>query len=228
MKYSITFFLILLTSIIYGQQISYNDWKNAAKTEIRLVPKFGNVIKTKEQKEADQELIKTYLAQQGTHRKASEVLVGLGFNYLYKGDLKTAMFRFNQAWLLDPTNENSFWGFGAVYSSLGNFPDALKQYEEGLLINPKSTNILTDKASIFINKYATEKNEKDFTLAIKLLKQSYFINPNYTNTVFKLSTSYFFKKDCANAWKYYYECKKLGSKLITDEYTKALTNLCKK
>ena len=228
MKYPLILVFILLTSFVYGQQISYSEWKNATKTEIRLLPKYGNAIKTKEQKKADQELIDTYLTQQGTHRKASEVLVRLGFNYLYKGDLKTAMFRFNQAWLLDPTNEDVFWGFGAIYSTFGDFQKALIQYEEGLRVNPKSTNILTDKASVFMNKYAAEGNEKDFTLAIKLFKQSYLINPKYANTLFKLSTSYFFKKDCVNAWKYYNECKNLGSKLITQQYTDALTKLCKK
>ncbi|MDB5012786.1 MAG: hypothetical protein JWQ25_988, partial [Daejeonella sp.] len=115
MKYSLTFIILFITTFTLGQQITYTKWKEDAKTEIRLLPKFGNAPKTKEQKAADQKLIETYLAQEGTSRKASDLLVKLGFDYLYKNDLKTAMFRFNQAWLLDPKNENAFWGFGAIY-----------------------------------------------------------------------------------------------------------------
>src|ERR1019366_9032346 len=89
------------------------------------------------------------------HRKASEILIRLGFNYLYKGDLKTSMFRFNQAWLLDPENENVYWGFGAIYFTFNDFQNALKQYDEGLKLNPNSSNIITDKATVYKSKFET-------------------------------------------------------------------------
>ena len=52
---------------------------------------------------------------------ASDYLIKLGFNYMYKRDLKTAMYRFNQAYLLDSTNSDIYWGYGAIYMTLGNF-----------------------------------------------------------------------------------------------------------
>lgn len=228
MKYITTFILLFITVLTSAQQITYSNWKEEAKTEIRLLPKYGNTVKTKEQKESDQELIRTYLKQAGTKRKASELLVELGFDYLYKQDLKTAMYRFNQAWLLDPTNENVFWGFGAIYFSFGDFERATYQYDEGLKLNANSSNILTDKATVYMTRFMKSHGEKDFALAINNFKKSYSIDPKNQNTLFKMSACYFVKKDCDNAWKYYNECKKLGGQPITKEYTEALKQGCKK
>ena len=102
MEHTLTFIVILLSQLCFAQQVSYKDWKEQAQTEIRLMPEYGYVAKTKEQTALDNELIKEELKQEGTHRKASDHLIRVGFDYLYRGDLKTAMYRFNQAWLLDP------------------------------------------------------------------------------------------------------------------------------
>jgi tetratricopeptide (TPR) repeat protein len=228
MKHLIILVLTILSFTSCAQQANYSNWKEEAKSNIRLLPKYGNAIKTKEQKAADEELIRSYLKQEGTHRKASELLVKLGFDYLYKSDIKTAMYRFNQAWLLDPKNENAFWGFAAIYFTFGDFDAALKQHEEGLLLNPASSNILTDKATVYLTRHYSSSKKEDLDLAIQLFKQSYAITPTNQNTLFKLSVAYFVSQDCANAWKYYNECKKLGGDPITAEYTDALNKNCKK
>ena len=228
MKYSITFIILFITTFAFGQKINYTTWKEEAKTEIRLLPKYGNVPKTNEQKEADQKLIKAYLAQEGTYRKASDLLIKRGFDYIYKNDLKTAMFRFNQAWLLDKKNENVFWGYGGIYFSFADYESAMKQYEEGLKLNPNSSNILTDMGNVYMTKYMDSNNEKDYDLALSLFKKSYSIDPQNQSTLIKMSVCYFNKKDCNNAWKYYNELKKLGGRHITKEYTEALTKDCKK
>ena len=115
MKYAFTFLLALVCQLSFAQQITYRQWQEEAKTEIRLLPEYGHVTKSQEQKKADQELIQAEILQEGTPRKASDHLITLGFNNLYSGDLRTAMYRFNQAWLVDPTNANVYWGFGAIY-----------------------------------------------------------------------------------------------------------------
>jgi len=227
MKNIITILIIALISYsTFAQQMTYNQWKEEGKTNIRLQPKYGNVLKSEGQKQADEELINEYLAKEGTHRKASELLIKLGFDYLYKGDLKTAMYRFNQAWLLDPKNENVFWGFGAIYFMFQDFQSAIKQYDEGLILNAKSSNIITDKASVFMSKYDSRKDINDLNTAINLFLKSYSIDNKNQNTLFKLSACYFFKSDCKNALKYYKECLKLGGKPITKEYTEALKEKC--
>ena len=84
MKKIILLFFVMIQLVTFGQQITYNQFKEEAKTDFRLLPKYGNAAKTKEQINLDNDLIQDYLKQGGTHRKASKILIRLGFNYLYK------------------------------------------------------------------------------------------------------------------------------------------------
>jgi len=219
-------FLLLIFQYSFSQQISYKEWQEEAKNNIRLLPEYGHVQKTKEQIEADQELIQTEIKQNGTHRKASDTLIRLGFNYLYRGDIKTAMYRFNQAYLLDPKNENIYWGYGAIYFSFNDTEEALKQYNKGLAMNPANSNILTDKATIYMSLFQYKGNADYLNKAIELFNKSYNIDPLNQNTLFKLSAAYFYKKDCNSAWRFYKECMKLGGKSISPGYADALKKMC--
>lgn len=210
----------------FAQQMSYDDWKKEASTEINLQPEYGNVKKTKEQLEDDRTFIETVLKQDTTRRKGSEHFVSLGFNYLSRGDMETAMKRFNQAWLLDPRNENAYWGFGAIYGTFNDYDMAINEYDKGLAINPESTVILTDKATLYFMQFQHDQNTAKLNIAIELLKESYGIDSKSVNTTYKLSICYFLSKDCADAWKYYNECKRLGGQQIAENYTNALKSMC--
>ena len=76
--------------------MTLDEWNKEAETEIRLWPKYGHLIKTAEQKEADSRFIEKVLPDYPSKRTASAALINLGFHYLYT-DIKTAMYRFNQA-----------------------------------------------------------------------------------------------------------------------------------
>jgi tetratricopeptide (TPR) repeat protein len=226
MKYIITAFISFAFLSSFGQQMTYQQWKEEAANEINLQPEYGHVTKNKELIEIDNKFIESELKISGTHRKASEEQVKLGFDYLYRGDIKTAMRRFNQAWLLDPKNENAYWGYGAVYFTFNDYDEALKQLEKGLSINPSSSNILTDIATINVSFYMTKGNPDYLNKAIGLFIQSYKIDPHNQNTLFKLSAAYYYKNDCVNAWKYYNECMRLGGQQISPGYADALKKQC--
>jgi|SRR6185312_247712 len=153
-------------------------------------------------------------------------MVKLGFDYLYRGDINTAMKRFNQAWLLDPKNENAYWGFGAVYFTFNDYDEALKQLEKGLSINPSSSSILTDIATINVSFYMTKHDIGYLNKTIVLFNQPYKLDPSNQNTLFKLSAAYYYKNDCTNAWKYYKECMKLGGRPIPTGFADALKKQC--
>ncbi|MEO6851156.1 MAG: tetratricopeptide repeat protein, partial [Mucilaginibacter sp.] len=183
MKYIITLLSVLSSISCFSQQITYKEWQEKAKTEIRLLPEYGNARKTPGQIKADKELIQGEVKQYGSRRKASDTLISFGFNNLYRGDPKQAMYRFNQAWLLDPKNENVYWGFGAVYFTFSDTQEALKQYDKGLAINPKSANILTDKATIYMSIFENKGGADNLDKSIVLFDKSYKINPLNQNTL---------------------------------------------
>ncbi len=227
-KVFLNIILITVFNGVYGQQVDYANWKEESKSNIRLLPEYGNVTKTKEQKEADAEFIKLSLQQDGSREKASEHMVELGFMYLYRKDLKTAMYRFNQAWLLNPGNENAYWGFGAIYFTFNDFESAMIQYTKGLKINPKSSTILTDKATVYLTRFNTTGDKIILDSAITIFKESYLIDPENQNTLFKLSACYFLNDNCKDALRYYEECRVLGGRPITKEYSEALNKRCVK
>jgi len=137
--------LILLSVTACNTRSPYETWKEAAKTNIRLLPKYGLAKKSPGQLQADQEFIKTVVKQFGSAAKASQAHVKFGFQYLNEGNLQTSMYRFNQAWLLNPENPDVYWGFGAVYFKFQDYYKAVLQYDEGLQINPKHEGILKDR-----------------------------------------------------------------------------------
>lgn len=240
MKKNLTIAILIFSMTAFGQKYSdvmtekmtSEQWKKEATTNIRLLPKYGHASKTDEQKAIDKEFIETTLKQYSTKRKASDHLVELGFHYLYK-DIKTAMYRFNQAYLLDSTNTDIYWGYGGVYMILGDLENVQKQYVEGLTINPKNTHILTDYGTYYMSQYyflqpLDEKNASfNLDSATNYLIKSFQLDKKDPNTSFKLSVCYYQKKDCVNSWKYYNICKSVGGQPITDDFTKALTEQCK-
>ena len=164
--------------------------------------------KMKVKKIPTKHLLRLHLNKDSTNRKASDHMIRLGFNYLYR-DIKTAMCRFNQAYLLDSTNTDIYWGYGGVYMTLGDYGKAEKQYLEGLAINPKNTHLLTDYGTYFMAQYYNLQpiDEKgaltNLDSAITYMTKSFQLDPTDQNTTFKLSICYWNKGDCDNAWKQY-------------------------
>jgi len=240
MRKILTFTIVWISLTTFAQNHNANtstkmtleQWNEEAKTNIRLLPMYGHVTKTAEQKAADNEFIETTLKQYPTNQKASEHLIGLGFRYLFN-DIKTAMYRFNQAYLLDSSNTDIYWGYGGVYMMLGDLDNAQTQYLTGLAINSKNTHLLTDYGNYFMSQYYALETPDDtkasilLDSAINYLSESYQLDKKDPNTTFKLSICYYQKKDCKNAWRYYEECKLVGGQPITEDFTKALTELCK-
>ena len=160
-----TLIITLYSLTSFGQQMTLDEWNDQAKTNIRLLPKYGYTPKTEEQKNYDKEFIETTLKKIPDKRKASDHLIELGFKYLYN-DIKTAMYRFNQAYLLDSTNTDIFWGYGGVYMTLGDYQKAQQQYTQGLSIDSKNTHLLTDYGTYFMAQYyALQPIDKENALA---------------------------------------------------------------
>jgi len=226
MKYILSLVVALFSAGAFGQQITYQQFIADAKTDMNLQPEYGGMPKTKEMKTADNAFIALALKADTTPQNASQHLIRLGFSYLYSGDFETAMKRFNQAWLLNPKNENAFWGYGAVYGSFNDYAAANSQLDKGLAINPNSSVILTDKATLFFVQFQQDQDQSKLNTALGLLNKSYAIDATNVSTAYKLSICYFLDKDCINAWKFYDACQKLGGQPIAENYTDALKKAC--
>jgi tetratricopeptide (TPR) repeat protein len=233
MKILLTLLILSSATITsYSQQISWQEWEEESKTNIRLLPQYGLVEKTEGQLAADEKFIETILSQGYTRKSASAHFIRLGFDYLYP-DVKTAMYRFNQAYLLDSANVDIYWGYGGVYMVLGNYQKAKEQYEKGLALDPDNTNLLTDYGTYYMAQYFAldpidkELAQQNYATAIKYLSKSYRLDPNNQNTTFKLAVLYLVKEDCPNALRFYNECVADGGQPLSEEFTKNIMEKCK-
>jgi tetratricopeptide (TPR) repeat protein len=234
----------LILKIALLAQASYDTWEAESKTNKRLLPRYGHLPKSQEEIQSDSDYIKKMMAlpQFKTRREASNHLIDLGFQYYYRPDFKTAMYRFNQAYLLDSTNTDIFWGYGAIYMAFGQYGLAKTQYSIGLSIDSTNTHLLTDMATYFMEQYylmalmpgndivkEPELEAKHFMdSALQYLTKSFLLDSKDVNTTYKLSICYWNIDDCNNAWKYYDLTMALGGRPITKEYTNDLKKRCKR
>ncbi len=242
-KYLLYILLFILPAISFSQG-PFEKWEEESKTNKRLLPMYGHVLKSEAEIKSDSDYVSKMLAlpQFKTRREASNHLINLGFQYYYRSDFRTAMYRFNQAYLIDSANPEIFWGYGAIYMVLGQYGLAKKQYENGLLIEPDNTHIMTDLATYYLQQFyiISEMPKSDIVpdpkgvarssidSALFYLKKSYQKDQLDVNTVYKLSISYWNIEDCKNAWFYYNEAMALGGKPVTESYTRDLKKRCKK
>ncbi len=96
------------------------------------IPMYGNVVKSEGYKKIDEEFIEHSKKQFGTIDSATKAYVDFAWRYFYNNDLKTAMKRFNQAWLLDDACPDTYFGFAALTEIQGNKAEANKYYEIGI------------------------------------------------------------------------------------------------
>lgn len=228
-------YLLLAASVVAQEPITLKEWEMEAQTNIRMRPRYGDVQKTAQQKAADEKFVRATLAMdryRGDSIKASKALVDIGFEYLAKKDVRTAMYRFNQAYLLWPQNADIYWGYGAVYMTLGDLEHAQEQYKSGLDIDSNHTLLLTDYASYFMVQYtalAAQNQERAWahlSSAIKYLNKSYALDPRNSNTVYKLAVCHLMNEDCTKARSFYNACMKLGGREVSDDFFKTLTQKC--
>lgn len=222
-----------LSTTSFGQRLTFEDWQDEAKSNTKLLPKYGERKKSQQEIKSDKEFEKKVMESFTTKREASDHMINLGFQYLYKGDLKTAMYRFNQAYLLDNDNPNIYWGYGAVYTAFGKFDRSRIQYEEGLKLDKKNENILIDYGTTYLGEfydyYEHDKAKANELLdkAIEKLLKAYEINPKNTNSSYKLSICYLYKEDCLKANEYLSISEDIGNPNITAAFKNELEEKCR-
>ena len=193
-------------------------------TDISELPFYGNVEKNPAELEADRRLIETVTKDQ-TREEASKEVCRRGWEYFYSNDLKTAMKRFNQAWLLDPQNPMAIWGMGAVVGKQGQYEfsdEKLSQSIELLIqahhFSPNNYKILTYLAYRYSIKGCVEKDKIGsdgkfyFDRANQLYEKAKQLNPEYELLYYNWGTSYYHERKYREALDMLQKAKELGFK----------------
>lgn len=205
MRTTLCFSLLLLSVCSQAQHLTFNEWRTKAFQDLRLLPRFGDTPKTPEQLESDAEFERLMLANGATHRECSDRLIGLGFELMGTGDLTHAMFRFNQAFLMDTTNSDVYRGYGAFFMAMDNTTLAHTMFRAGLSIDATNAQLLREEATAYLAEYHdlkktdTDAARNALDSALSTLQRAGELDPDDATTMYKLAVCHLYRNECAEA-----------------------------
>lgn len=201
-------FRVLLFVCCSGGLLEQAIAQSTPKSASNLLPRYGNVAKLPELLIVDQELL-TYCDQHFPgRREAAKAFAARGWDYMRAEDPITAMKRFNQAWLLDSTNADSFWGFGILMGQRQQYDESLGYFQTAYRLDRSNKRLLVDIATTRWQLYLAKNDAALLDGVIQNLQEflaySMDVKTNtqaYVEAYSKLSAAYTIKQDYPNAWK---------------------------
>jgi len=131
------------------------------ETPINEIPMYGGAQFTEAQIRCNEEFINSVVKQSGSRQAAAREVIKLGWQYFHRNDPRTAMKRFNQAWLLDQNNADAYYGFGHLSSVRGETDRAIGFYKKAIEINPNLTLAIANLARSYKDKaYALYRKKR--------------------------------------------------------------------
>ncbi|KIA97216.1 MULTISPECIES: tetratricopeptide repeat protein [unclassified Flavobacterium] len=206
-------FLIMLIQISCQSQ-------NDCPQGINLLPMYGEVKKCEQQIQSDKEFLLQSEKQFKSREKAAELYVSKAWEYFYKDDNDTAMKRFNQAWLLDNTNPQVYWGFGNLLGKKNKFEESIKYLKKSIELDPNNAPVYECIATSYSQMFLKTKDIKYLNLAIESLKKAVKIDPKNGRAYGQLASSYAYIMQKDSLRKYIEITDKIDPKLVNPEVRK--------
>ena len=225
MKSFLSIFLILFTSTVFTQNISYDDFMRETKFNKRLLPKQGSTTKSVDQLAAEKAYVEKMKEEYNSSREASNVLIQEGIENL-KVDPREAMYSFNNAYLVDSSNAMVYWGYGKLYSYFKQFDLAEDYFQEGLYRNGKETHLLNSLAMNYQHKYAEEELNEYLEQAIGLLDESLKANDKEPYAYLLMTQVYLKLGNCGIAKDYFKDYSALAGEQSNPELKQSIENNC--
>ena len=151
---------------------------------INELPMYGGRPKTPEMIRSDGEFVKKSIEAAGSAEKAAEAVLKIGWGYIKGNDPRSAIKRFNQAWLLAPEDGRVYWGFGAAVGQQGRTEEAIRFFEKADRLLPGDANFFSDFGYAYLRKGSASANTPEtasacYDRAISLFEKARGVDPNY-------------------------------------------------
>ncbi len=206
---------------------------SAAETPIEETPMYGYDRRPMPANERaiHDEFIQYMVREAGSREAAAKRALQLAWQYYNSGDYRTAMKRFNQAWLLDPNNAEIFLGFGLLMSDRQQNDQAARFYRRSLELDPANNMTITNLALV-LKRNAMALGERSleakpllghaedlFCAASQVATSDQDLDYIYYNwAVIRAMEGNF-----PEAWEKVHLCRKHGGKSIQDGFVKQLS-----
>lgn len=194
-----------------------------SSTRVDEVIMYGGIDRSSipELKSGDEEFISKVIDGYGSKDKAARAFIDQGFNFYNQNDYGMATRRFNQAWLLDPTNPEVYHGFASITYDKGDNCGAmeyfdmamaydtsrLKQNEIGFLAdNGMVTSLCALQKQGDTKSNLLKKSNSLFLSAERIGKTQYLYD--------KWGQALYWQEEYSKAWEKVFKVRSLGGEVL--------------
>jgi tetratricopeptide (TPR) repeat protein len=192
--------------------------------DIKILPLFGEYLKTPSQQKEDEEFVKMCQSNFANLSEASQFFSARGWDYLQDAEMDTATHRFNLAYLLDDENVDAYWGLGVVTYQKGEVRKAILLMQRGNDIDQNDPTLMVDLATLFIEAFVAEKQVDDLSKAFSLLEKAVEIQPELTNAYMQLAFAEILNGQLDHAWEHFHKGYEIDPEGINDAVLIELLN----
>ncbi|WP_437919957.1 tetratricopeptide repeat protein [Sphingobacterium sp. LRF_L2] len=189
---------------------------------INLIPMYGRLKKCDEQLKIDQDFLNTCDKSFENRDKASKYYIDKGWQYFYDQELDMAMKRFNQAWLLDSTNADIYWGFGNILGQQQKFKESLLYFDMSLGINAGNAKVWQCAATSYAQLFFQTEDSELLNKATDYLKKSIAIDAKNAEAYAQLTFCYVYSAQRDSAQKYLQIAERIDPRSIAPEIRELL------
>lgn len=184
-------------------------------------------------KKADEEFINQAAAGLGSREQASKAWAAQADRFMAQGNLDFAMRRYNQSWLLNPSNYQPHWGFGRVLIERGKVDAAIEHLERAnqLVDDPyQRVALLADTGTAYSIKAdqtpasRAAERARNFQRANRLYEESVAADPKYGNAWSRWASSLYFEGRYAEAWEKVNKARSLDASAVPPAFLRALAS----
>lgn len=187
--------------------------------DIYSLPFYGEYEKTEAQSVIDQLFVADCEKQFESKKAASEFFSKMAWQYLEEGDKKTALNRFNYAWLLDKTNLEAYWGQGVIAFQNSSYQNAIKWISEAnTLSNEQNHVLMVDLATVYIKTAFDNPNSMiEIAEAKKILNKVIILQPEFNTTYSQLALCNVYENQIDEAWENFHKAFELNNTEFNQE-----------
>ncbi|TPE45849.1 tetratricopeptide repeat protein [Pontibacter mangrovi] len=216
--------LLAAVAILCATTLSFAQEQPEQTLSLSVQPMFGGVQKTEAEQRKDEKFLTSCDKNFSTRQEASKFFMDRGWEYLNEGQIDTAMYRFNLAWLLNPGNKDTFWAFGLVTAARGDQPLAVDMYEKAIELDPKNSLLLSDAATSYLAWYKEKKKKKILKKAAAYLNAATAADTTNAYAFYNLSVVKFHEKKYDEAWKLLHQSRNINMSVVDYSYILELTS----
>jgi Tfp pilus assembly protein PilF len=191
---------------------------------INELPMYGKEPKAPEMIEADNKFIDFCIKEKGDRKSASKHSAMRGWEYINKGDLSTAMKRFNQAWLLDSLNASSYWGMAVIVGNQGDYNQSTELFDMALPLDSLNARLISDMAQTYERKGVTLSNSSILNHADSLFSKASKCDSTDGAIYYNWATLKFYLYDYKAAWEKISKAEELKYQDIDNRFINELTS----